>query len=70
MSSAIDPVEYGKLLSKVTTLESEVQELRTDMKKVLATLQEAQGGWRLMMLLGGASAVVGGLLAKFLPLFK
>ena len=28
--------------------------------------QEARGGWKTMMLLGGASATLGGLLASFL----
>lgn len=66
----IDPVEYGKMLAKVTALESEVSELRKDMKTVLLTLQEARGGWRLMMLLGGASAAAGGFIVKLAPLFQ
>lgn len=64
---SIDPQDYGRLTAEVAQLQREVTELRCDMKKVLETLQEARGGWRTLMLVGGAAATVGGALVKFLP---
>lgn len=63
----IDPYHYGRLTAEVAQLQHEVTELRTDMKKVLETLQEARGGWRLLMLVAGVAATVGGAVVKFLP---
>jgi hypothetical protein len=44
--------------------------LRTDTKldSISATLSEAKGGWRVMMLIGGGCMATGAAIVKFLPM--
>lgn len=48
----------GKEIERLTKL---VETLATKLDNVATTLTEARGGWRAMMLLGGAGATFGGL---------
>lgn len=65
--SEIDLQEFGRLQAQVETLLRSDQE-KTDLLRALAAdvqamrlqMAEARGGWRLMMLLGGAAASLGG----------
>jgi hypothetical protein len=66
--SDINPQEFGRLQAQVETLIASDAEktalLRTladDMQAIRLQLAEARGGWRLLVMLGGASASVGGL---------
>ena len=56
--------EHGARLDAV---ERDIAEIKSDVKKILAQVNEARGGWRLMMTLGSASAAVGAILATYLP---
>jgi hypothetical protein len=63
----IDPQEFGRLQAQVETLiRSDAQKtdllikLAEDMQAVRLQLAEARGGWKLLVMLGGASSVVGG----------
>lgn len=65
--SDINPQEFGRLQAQVETLirsDAEKTELlktlAEDMTAVRLQLAEAGGGWKLLMLLGGASASLGG----------
>jgi len=71
--SDIDPQEFGRLQAQVETLiasdakKTELLEtLATDMTAVRLQLAEASGGWKLLVMLGGASSVVGGAITWFL----
>jgi hypothetical protein len=64
--SDIDPKEFGRLQAQVETLlESDRQKtellerLVADMTAVRLQLAEANGGWKLLMLLGGGAATLG-----------
>ncbi len=39
-----------------------------DVKKILSTLSEAKGGWKMVMLLGGSAGVLGAFAGKLLAL--
>lgn len=67
MAGSIDPKEFGQLQAKVELLQKSVDEMRADMKELLAAVENARGGWKTLMLLGGASAAFGGFLMKLLP---
>ena len=41
----IDPVEYGKLLSKVDSLQSKVESMDADIKTLLALANQSKGGF-------------------------
>jgi len=68
--SDIDPVEFGRLQVQVETLLRQDSE-KTDLLKALAAdinairiqMAEARGGWKVMLLLGGASASFGGVIS-------
>lgn len=62
----IDPVEYGELKGAVTSLQLQVSEFKAkqgqmDMKldMVLDRLAEAKGGWKVMLMFGGAAGTLG-----------
>lgn len=65
--SVIDPQEFGRLQAQVDTLiksDAEKTRLLEAMAENLNTMRlemaEARGGWKVLMLLGGASATLGG----------
>jgi hypothetical protein len=68
----IDPREFGHLEGAVDNLKKEVDDIKAkqtlmDQKLdlVLDKLSEAKGGWRALMLLGGAGATLGGIFTWF-----
>jgi hypothetical protein len=40
----IDPIQYGQLIAKVEMLESQVSEMSTDIKCLLAMANKSKGG--------------------------
>lgn len=44
METVVNPVEYGKLLSKVESLEKKVNDLEADIKELLALAHQGKGG--------------------------
>jgi hypothetical protein len=75
--SDIDPQEFGRLQAQVETLIASdgaktalLAQLATDMTAVRLQLAEAQGGWKLLMLLGGAGATFGSVITWGLTNFK
>lgn len=67
----IDPVEYGELRGQVASLQLQVSEFKhkqaqMDVKldMVLERLSEARGGWKVMMLFGGAAGSLGAWVAN------
>ena len=68
----IDPREFGKLEGAVDNLKRDVDSLKADVKElgqkmdqVLERLSEAKGGWRALMMLGGAGATLGSFVTWF-----
>ncbi len=53
----IDPVEYGKLVNAVENLETKVNIMEADIKKLVAMAERSKGSlWAIM----GAASVFGG----------
>lgn len=75
--SDIDPLEFGRLQAQVETL-LRLDAEKTDLLRALAKdieamriqMAEARGGWKLMMLLGGAAASFGGAISWALTHFR
>lgn len=72
MAAQIDPREFGKLEGAVDALKTDVDQLKGNVKElsqkmdqVLEKLSEAKGGWRALMLLGGAGATLGSFVTWF-----
>jgi hypothetical protein len=57
--SEIDPQEFGRLQATVDALESDMSEMKADVRIIRDAITEARGGWKLLLLIGGAAATVG-----------
>ncbi|CAB4158543.1 hypothetical protein UFOVP708_9 [uncultured Caudovirales phage] len=57
----IDPRDFGRLEQQVQNLSQQVASLQETLGAINDTLKEAKGGWRALMLLGGAGAACGSL---------
>jgi len=56
----IDPVKFGVTWQKVEAMESEVAELRKDVKQLLELANKGRGGlWAGMMVVSALSAFIG-----------
>lgn len=72
-----NPLEFGRLQAQVETLLRSDAE-KTELLRILASdvqamrlqMAEARGGWRLMMLLGGGAASLGGAISWALTHFR
>ncbi len=63
--SDINPQECGELKAEVRMLVSAVRDLDGKVDTIHDKLTEAKGGWKVLMGLGGASSVLGGLVTWF-----
>lgn len=68
--------DIGKHDAQIDALQSQVDRLHEDLKEVLAELQEirstldtAKGGWRTLMMVGGAGAAMGGAVVSIVQWF-
>ena len=68
--SDIDPQDFGRLTAKVEMLEEQVAEMRADLRAVRDMLNEAKGGWKLMLGIAGFAGAAGALLSKFVIFFS
>lgn len=63
--------DLGKHDAQIEALTVQFNRMHTDMQKMLeelqgiqATLSEAKGGWKLLLMVGGVSAALGGIVVK------
>lgn len=54
----------------IDTLKTEVAALRDDIGEIKEMLAAAHGGWKTLMLVGGAASAVGAAIAFIVGLFK
>lgn len=65
--------DMGRLEARVDALESELREIKADVKSILALVNQAKGGWRTLILVGAVAGATGalvtklGMLSGFLP---
>jgi prefoldin subunit 5 len=48
--------EYGRLEQQVEQLTKDVEEMQADIKAIKALLEQASGGWKTLVWVGGAAA--------------
>jgi hypothetical protein len=58
-------VQVGNLTQGMADLQESNQQLTAKLDQVLLTLSEARGGWRTMMIVGGAASSIGAGLSWF-----
>ena len=59
--------EIGEHGARLVALENDMSELKGDVKLILQELDTAKGGWKTLMLVGGAAGAAGALIGKLLP---
>jgi putative NADH-flavin reductase len=57
--------DLGRHDAEIDALKESIDELKIEVKRISATLSEARGGWRTLMLVGGAASVLGAAISKF-----
>jgi hypothetical protein len=58
--SEIDPRDFGVLEAEVEELKKKVDAMTDKLDTILTTLNEAKGGWRMLMGVAGAAAAASG----------
>ncbi len=68
--------DLGRHDAQIEALQEQVKQLHADMQRmndtltqISATLSEAKGGWKTLMLVGGIAATVGALFSKLVAWF-
>jgi hypothetical protein len=61
--------DLGRMEAQIETLVAQVAQLNAKVDAIDTTLSEAKGGWRMLLLVGGAAGAIGGLIGKLLPFF-
>lgn len=69
MSNEIDARDFGRLEADVANLEKKVDAMVLKVDEMHRALMQAQGGWRVMVLVGGAAAAVGAGVTKLIGVF-
>lgn len=62
--------DVGRHDAEIDALKGDMAEVKQDVKQILATLSEAKGGWKTLMLVAGAAGTAGAVVGKFFPFFK
>lgn len=58
--------DIGRHDAEIEALQREIAELRVEVREISKMLSEARGGWRSLMLVGGAASALGALMSKLL----
>lgn len=61
--------DVGRLEAEVSGLKRDVAEMRADVRIIRDTLSQARGGWKTLMLVGGAASAVGAGIATVVQMF-
>ena len=54
--SEISAQEFGKMQATVGALESDMREMKADVRVIRDAITEARGGWKTLLMIGGAAA--------------
>lgn len=79
--SDIDPIQTARELAThandiehlqqdMDKMVKEMQEIKAAIQAIQATLSEAKGGWKVLMLVGGAAGVIGAGIVQAIHWFK
>lgn len=63
---AVHDVEIKHLQDDMDKMVKEMAEIKKSLALIQATLSEAKGGWKTLLMVGGAAATVGGVISWLL----
>lgn len=52
--------QIGRHDAQIVSLQADMTEMKSDVKKILAFMNQAQGSWKTLVAIGGLAAAVGG----------
>lgn len=52
--------QLGRHDAQIVSLQTDMTEVKSDVKKILAFMNQAQGSWKTLVAIGGLAAAVGG----------
>lgn len=61
--------DVGRVEGDVKALQLQLTAMQAKVDEMHRALMQAQGGWRVMVMVGGASAAVGAVIAKVVGVF-
>jgi prefoldin subunit 5 len=67
---ATHAAEIKHLQSDMDKMVTDMEEIKKAIVEIQKTLSEAKGGWKVLMMVGGAAGVVGAGLVQFVHWFK
>lgn len=62
-----EAVQIAVLKIEVDHLKQSIDDMRSDLREIKTTLNEARGGWKTLMLVGGISSALGAFVIKAAP---
>lgn len=57
----------GRMEAEICALQSDMTQVKNDVRAIRDTLAEAKGGWKTLALVAGAAGAMGALAAKIAP---
>jgi len=60
--------DIGRLEGRMASVERDLSTMKTDLRCILKTLNEARGGWKTLLLAAGVAGTIGALASKLFPL--
>lgn len=63
----IDPRDFGKIEAQVHLMQRQIDEIAIDLKAVRVMLDNAHGGWRVMVAVAGFTSAATAIVVKLLP---
>lgn len=61
--------DLGRHDAEIESLKDSIEELKKEVRMISKTLSEASGGWKTLMLVGGAASAIGAGVVKFSTFF-
>jgi hypothetical protein len=61
--------DIGRHDAQIETLQNQMDQVLRELHEIKATLAEAKGGWRMLMMMGGAGAAFGAAVVKLFAFF-
>lgn len=63
----IDPRDFGRLEAEVQAMQRQIEDMASDLKAVRSMMDNAAGGWRVMVAVAGFTSAMTALAMKLLP---
>jgi prefoldin subunit 5 len=67
---ATHTAEIKHLQSDMDKLVADMEQVKNSLNAIQRTLSEAKGGWRMLLVVGGFSAAIGGMISQIVHWFR